>query len=151
MWVDVPSRSCLSAGGCGSHSPQRTCRMGSGLHFPLALPPPKDAHRTAHRWLHAPSAATRRLQQVCDPALEPSRAALPGARDSTLPSRASQPTATSFLWPGRECPTLCDVQLLRINRYSEYSRSIFPGYYYPSHQEMATAYRQITHLHNPRN
>ena len=89
--------------------------------------PPKDAHRTARQWLRAPSAATRRLQQVCDPALEPSRAALPGAHDSAAPLRASQPTATSFLWPGRSVQHyVCAVQLLRINRYIRSTRAQQP-------------------------
>ena len=56
-------------------------------------------------------------QEACDRALESSRAALPGVRDSTVPARAGQPAATSLLWPGRHCPSLCDAHVLRINRY----------------------------------
>ena len=91
--------------------------MGSGRCFALALHPQKEAPSHGRRWFRAQSVATKRLQEACDPALEPSRAALPGVRDSTVPARAGQPTATSLLWPGRHCPSLCDVHVLRINRY----------------------------------
>ena len=66
--MDVPPRPGLRAGGYGSHSPERAGQMGSGRGFALALRLPKGAPSHRRRWFHAPFAATRRLQQACEPA-----------------------------------------------------------------------------------
>ena len=115
--MDVPPRPGLRAGGYGSHSPERAGQMGSGRGFALALRLPKGAPSHRRRWFHAPFAATRRLQQACEPALESPRARLPAVRARSRGATVTRPASLGLLWTGRGCPPICAARLFRVKRY----------------------------------